>query len=413
MRNRKTEKIVESNIKTKGKSSIRKVNIFWIIIILAIVLVIIGYKYLSKSSKTYTVVNGYIESMTETVGYIFKDETIIPFDNAETVIPVIAQSNRVSKDEAIAIYQNNKYSEYKTKIDNMDKQIADAIKDLPAIYSNDILAINTQIQSIVEESQNNNSYIKMQEFKNKLDELAFKKIMIIGNLSPAGSNVKDLINQRNQYETDSKKNADNIKSSTGGIVSYKLDKLESVANINNITSYSIKDLSSIFEKYSGENSSVFGIKVINNYLAYIVVKEPKGINDSYIAENKKYDLAILDSKNTVISATLTKKLEDDSNYYCIFKITNGIENLVDSRYEDIKVLWNSTYGMAVPLKDLIDKGDIKYVNAIKYGEYIEIPVKIVISSDNMCIVRNYTTEEKQNLGIQSDYTLNLYDQIIT
>ena len=46
------------------------------------------------------------------------------------------------------------------------------------------------------------------------------------------------------------------------------------------------------------------------------------------------------------------------------------------------------------------------------GEYIDIPVDIIIESDNVCIIDNMSKEDLEKLGIESKTSIELYDQII-
>ena len=251
----------------------------------------------------------------------------------------------------------------------------------------------------------------MQEYKNNLNDLAYKKIMAIGNASPSGSIVKDLITKRNDYEQDSKKNALNIKTPISGIISYKIDNLESIVNTDNILNYTTSDFDNIFNQYNNKKDSSFGIKIIDNYNAYLVVKETKGENDNYIKQGTSYNILLTDS-NYNLTGTLVKNIENNNTYYCIFNITNGIENLIDSRVFDIKITWRKIEGMMVPKKDLINVNGITYIKIIRNGDYENIPIVIVAQSDNMCIVRNLYDDEQKKDNLKVTDELNLYDRVV-
>lgn len=397
----------------ENKKHSSKNNIISVIIVIICILCIVAYKYFQKGYTTYTVENGNIENYSETQACIIKDENIVESKNNDTIVPVVAQDQRVSKDEIIATYQSSKYSEDKEKIEAIDKQIEEAVNDISSsVYSTDITQIASEIQSKVSEAKGINSYVKMQEYKNKLDELANKKIVVIGNLAPKESTIKDLISQRGIYEQESKKNTESIKATTDGLVTYKIDNLENVADISKILNYSTSDFNNIFNKYIIKDNNNFGVKIVDNYLAYLIVKEPKGINDKYIIEGLSYDITLLDQQNYVLTAILSKKIETSDTYYCVFKITNGIENLVDIRKTDVKVSWYSVTGMMIPKKDLIKVNDVYYVKIIKDGDYVDVPVKIKIESDNMCVVTNYKDTDKIALNLSCDYNLSLYDRVV-
>lgn len=68
-------------------------------------------------------------------------------------------------------------------------EIQSLIKDLPAVYSSDITNIDNEISNLSMETIKTNSYVKMQEYKTKLNELAYK-VITLGELSPNGSKIK-------------------------------------------------------------------------------------------------------------------------------------------------------------------------------------------------------------------------------
>ena len=67
--------------------------------------------------------------------------------------------------------------------------------------------------------------------------------------------------------------------------------------------------------------------------------------------------------------------------------------------------------MAVLKKAIKKKENEKYdyVTLVNGGQLIEIPIKILSSSDTVCIVENLTSSEKEELGITTNATLELYD----
>ena len=397
-------------MKNKGEIKIRDV-ITILMIMMVVILLMVIYKYIPKSKTTYTVENGVIENYSEIQGYVIKSEKVLDLKNTNTVIPSVAQDQRVAKYEIVAMYQNNNYDDYKNKINEMDNQIADAIKNLTQDYSNDVASIDEQIETETNKLKGTNSYLKMQEYKNNLNNLAYKKIMAIGNSSPNGSTVKDLIAKRNEYEQSSKKNAQNIKTPTSGIVSYKIDNLENVASSDKILNYTASDFDNIFKQYDNKKDSSFGIKIIDNYNAYLVIKESKGQNDSYIKQGNSYNILLTDS-NYELVGNLVKKIESNNIYYCIFDVNNGIENLVDSRIVDLKVTWRKIEGMMVPKGDLIDVNGVSYIKIIRNGDYESIPVIVKAESDNMCIVRNLTDDEQKKYNLKITDELNLYDRVV-
>ena len=297
-------------------------------------------------------------------------------------------------------------------INELDDSIETLVKDLPTTYSADISKINAQIEVLTEKSNLVNSYVKMQEFKSKLDELSYKKISLFSELSPAGSKIRELIEKRKKIEEEYKNSESNIKSTIPGIVSYKIDGLEENIDFKNILDYSIEDFEEMIEKYDATQSSNVGIKIVNNYKAYLLVKTPiSETNDGFMQEDKKYTLRLVEEDSKEVSSYLRKIIKKDEYNYLVFEITNYIENLVDIRTTSIEIVWNRVDGMAVLKKAIKKKENEKYdyVTLVNGGQLIEIPIKILSSSDTVCIVENLTSSEKEELGITTNATLELYD----
>ena len=411
-----SKKVEGESGKKKIVSTIKRnqINIILAVIIMIIVVCVMTYSKKYGNIETYTVVNGYIEKESDTTAYLVKTEKVASVSNSDVAIPVIEQGKKAAKDEIISIYKDSSYTKYLSEIEKMDKDIQTLISDLPATYSSDVKEIDKQISEISNQALRETSYIRMQEYKNKLDELAYRKVLILGALSPEGSKIRELIEQREEYENKSKTSSNNIKAPITGLVSYKIDGLEDVADPSKIYSYSVDDLENIIKQYKNNTQNKFGIKVIDNYHAYLIVKEEKGPNDEYIKKGNEYLIKLTDQPDVKLSSTLVKVIEKDNYKYCILEITNGIENIIDLREISLSIVWKKTSGIALP-KDYIqenkEKG-YKYVTLISLGQYVDVPIEIVLESDNICIIENMDREKVENLGLSTEYTIELYDQIL-
>lgn len=405
----------KENITLFKRITNNKHNILVVIMIIAIIMSIVIYKKYLNVKTTYTVVNGYIEKTTDSIGMLLKDEEIVELNNKEVAIPIVEENTRVAKGDTIAIYKNEKYEEYLNSIEELDKTIQTLILDLPASYSNDVTSIDTQITSLAKEARKETSYIKMQEYKTKIDELSYKKVLILGERSPEGSKVRELIEQREQIEKESLSvEANNIIAPESGVATYKIDELENFINFDDVLNYDVTKMEEIISKYKSSNISNFGIKIVNNFKAYILIKEEKNENDEYIEVGKKYNLKFGEKEVDSITAELVKHIENNGYNYIIFQVNNGIENLVDLRTLSTEVVWKKVSGMAVP-KTAIKKNEEKnydYVTLVYGTQYIEVPINIVIESDNICIVENLSKEEKEKLGITTTFILELYDKLL-
>lgn len=393
------------------KSNIR------VIIVLTIILIFIIF-YISKkefSKKTiYTVINGNIESSEETNIYLLKKETIVDYDKNQSVTAIIDQGKRASRYEAVATYKNDSYDDYQKQIEDIDKQIQTLVKDLPLTYSADISNIDDKILKYSNEVQGTTSYLKIQEYKTKLDELAYKKITILANSSPDSSAIRDLVAKRENLVNLSKTSDQNIISPVSGIVTYKIDGLEGVISYDEILNYSASELENLISMYDSNTNNEFGIKIIDNFGAYFLVKTPSGKYDEYIKEGKNYKIRVSDFENLVLTATLIKNINDSGYNYSLFEIHNEIDSLVDYRKLSCEIVWNTIEGMAVPLNAIYtdEVNNYPYVLMVYGTDYVKVPINIVSKSDSIALVENVDKEVYEKYNLDTTFILELYDELV-
>lgn len=325
----------EKNKKVKRiKGNLRYAYIIASVIVLVILCLIILFN-VNNTVEQYIVQNGSIENVELASAYVIKQETIIDKDASKIIIPVVASGRRVAKGSIIATYKGSDYENYLEKTKQMDKQILELMKDLPVVYSSEIENIENQINDLIKDSNNENSYIKMQEYKTKINSLISKRAELIGNLSPDGAAVKDLIKKRNKYVEAAKKSNDNVIASSSGIVSYQVDYLEQELSSKNINKLNFEDIANTVKS---KNTDSTKIKIVNNYEAYIITKVSKK-NHEYMVKNRKYNIRIIGDKDNSFEAILYKIEEKEDAYEIIFKISNGIECLVNEIEIEIEIVW--------------------------------------------------------------------------
>lgn len=366
---------------------------------------------ISKNTKQQLVQKGMLEYTEITTGYIVKKEDTITKDQTKVLVPVIAEGARVAKGDIIATYKGEEYKNYEEKLLAMDKEILERMQDLPVVYSSEIDAIESTIYTLVKQSIGQTSYNKMQEYKKKINTNINKRASIIGELSPDGAEIKKLIEERNKYEQEAKKSNDNILATMPGIVSYSADGLETTleyVNIKNIDYNTIKG--TVLKQMKTDTTK---LKIVSNYEAYVIIKANIE-NEKYIAEGYNYRLRLIEQDGFELLAKAEKVnvLEDDIEVY--FKITNGIENIVNLREIEVEVVWDYSSGLIVPINALnkYEDKDVWFVTTVNASQYVDIPVQLRLQNENCAIVKNYTLEELESVGIQNSDTLKLYDRVI-
>lgn len=378
-------------------------------IIFLVVILILFNTVLNKGETTYLVETGTLEHSDLAEAYVIKNETIIKREVEKSLVPVVAEGQRVSKGGIIATYKSKEYDEYLEKLEQMDNEILELMQDLPAVYSGEIESMENQIRDELKSAVGVTSYVEMQDYVNKINTLINKRASIVGELSPKGAAISKLIEERNEFEESIKSSSDNVVATFPGIVSYKTDGLEEALSpdkINTLTFDYVKSLMN--SKNEGSN-----IKIIDNFSCYIIARVTD-VNKEYIKANKTYKLRVIgDTENELSGKLISYTINNDTGVVDLtFEIFNKIENIASLRDIEIEIFWWTTSGMYVPNEAVYTKDGVSFVKILKYGKYSEVPIIILKQNENNSIVDNYEDDALKELGIEREYTLKLYDNII-
>ena len=243
-----------------------------------------------------------------------------------------------------------------------------------------------------------------------------KKAKIAGELSPKGSYINQLIEERKGYESQLNSGAEYVTAPMSGIVSYKVDGLEEILTPNNFETLSKEYLESLDLK-TGKivaTNEECG-KIIDNFNCYIVTSSAseEALN-AKVGQKVKVRL----SNSAEVSAEITNIIkEDDTQVLLILKLTKQIEELINYRKITFDLIWWSDTGMKVPNQAIVEENSLKYVVRNRAGYLSKILVNVTRTGEKYSIVEPYSTDELKELGfsnqeIASYKKISLYDEIL-
>ncbi len=214
----------------ENKLSFGKLVIAIIAIGIIVVLVEKGMAVLKNLSQICVVENGSLRFEETADAYVLRKETILQGENYKNgMAQIISEGQRIAKDDVAFRYYSNGEEEILRQIENLDDEINATIESSGlTIFSTDIVNLETQIEKVVDSMYRINDLEKMQDKKAELDTYISKKTKITGNLSPADSHVKTLIEKRNGLEEQLSNESEVIKAPLSGVVSYRVDGLEEI-----------------------------------------------------------------------------------------------------------------------------------------------------------------------------------------
>ena len=403
--------------KNKRRKSIKKIIILIILIITSSYSVYMLGRLLKNPSNTYIVVNGEL-SKTETVqGYIAREEIVVEGNNSgKEMTKVINEGERVAKGNTIFRYESGEEENIKQKIIKVDEEIQKIINDDNSIFSSDKKMIESQISDEIDKLYKINNTERMHVYIGNINTYASKKARMLGELSPSNSYLKQLINERNSYEEQLNSSSEDVKASVAGMVSYMVDDVESIININDFNALNKELLEGLnLNTFKTIKSRDDKAKIINNYYSYLIFN-----SNSEEIKNVKVDSSLkikISNEEDIIYGKIVNIIEEnDESRTIAIKINKNIDKLVQYRKISFEIIWLSTEGFRIPNSAIIEENNIKYVYRNRSSYIDKMPVKIIEQGEEYSVVSAYTKAELRELGLTDEEisklkTITLYDTI--
>lgn len=415
------------NKEKKGNKFIKFLNKHKKKILFIILLCILPYviylvvNLIKNPTDTVYVEMGQIEEQETAVGYIVRNETVLKGENYKNGIEQIkTEGEKVAKGEEIFRYYSNNEDDLIEQIQELDAKIDEAMSEEEnSLVSSDRKALEDQIDSSINKLYGESSLTNIQEAKQSITSNMTKKAKIAGQLSPAGSYLSKLIDERSEYENKLNSGSEYLNATESGVVSYRVDGYEEVLTTDDFSKYTKEFLENLNLK-TGQiipTSNESG-KIVDNYTCYIVsVLDSEYARDAEVGDKVKLSLP----SGNVVNATIEYKTNENDDYILTFKIDEGVEELINYRKISFSIIWWSESGLKVPnsaISEEVQNGNtVSYVVRTRVGYEDKILVKILKSNEKYSIVTNYQAEELSELGytsseISSMPNITIYDEIL-
>lgn len=391
------------------------VNTVLVIILFYIIYTI--YLLIKRPTNTFTVEEGKLYQEEIDIGYVIRNEKVVIGEKYKNgMMQIKAEGERAAKDENIFRYYSSNEETLKQKIADLDTKIQEVMMSDNSLFSSDMKLLENQIDEKVADISQITDATKLAEYKKQINDLVTKKAQIAGDLSPKGSYLNQLIEERKNYESQLNSGAEYVTAPMSGIVSYKVDGLEEVLTPENFSSLSKEYLESL-ELKTGKivaNSEESG-KVIDNFSCYIAtISSSEEAKNAEIGQKIKIRL----SNNVEIPAEITNIMKEaDEEVVIILKIEKQIEELINYRKISFDLIWWSDSGLKVPNQAIVEANNLKYVVRNRAGYLSKILVKVKKQGEKYSIVESYSTEELTDLGFSNQEIvkykkISLYDEIL-
>lgn len=263
---------MKNNDRHIRKKNMKKVTIAYIIgIVILVYFVYCIIQLIRQPTDVIAIENGNLSEEENAVGYVIREEIVVQGDNYKNGIAQIkAEGEKVAKGDPVFRYYSNNEETLVKKIQELDIKIQEAMANETGIFNSDMKLLENQIQEKLIELEKLNDVQKIVEYKKDINSKITKRAKIAGDLSPSGSYIKKLIQERSSYENSLNSGSEYINAPISGIVSYRVDGLEQVLTPESFSTINTKFLEELKLK-TGEivaSSSESG-KIVNNFEGYI------------------------------------------------------------------------------------------------------------------------------------------------
>lgn len=404
---------------TEKKKKINKFKFFCLLVVFVFLAAYVMFEIIGlmrNPSNTVIVKEGTVTKEETVTGVIIRDETIVQGKNLKNGMQhIVDEGDKVAVGDPIFRYLSNDESQTKQKITELDNKISVAISENNQIlYSSSTKLIDSQILDKIKELPDINSVQILKENKRNVSSLILKKAKLAGDLSPTGSTLKQLINERSKLEKQITDGAEYIKAEKSGIVSYRIDGFEDKLNDDDFSKYTkdyIKKLNFKVGDIVPVNSEKG--KIINNFKCYIAV-----ISKSQEAKNAKdgQKISIVLPNAQMVKGKIVRINREGNNneVVLIIEFDEGIESLSIYRSIRVDLVWWDKVGNKVPNSAIFTVNGLSYVIRSNNGYNDYVLVKVLKKSDEYSIVSNYSLVELKELNLKQNIStsLLLYDEIV-
>lgn len=410
----KKQALKDKNVR---KINNKKVVIYIILLIVLIYIFYTIYLLIKQPTNVFTVEEGKLYQEETVVGYVIRDEKVVKGQNYKNGMEQIKlEGEKVATNENIFRYYSNNEENLKQRVAELDQKIQEVMKSDTSLFSSDMKLLENQIDEKVSNINKINDITKLEENKKEIDNLVKKKSKIAGDLSPKGSYLNQLIEERKKYENSLNSGAEYVKAPMSGIVSYKVDGFEETLTTQNFETLSKEYLESLDLK-TGKvvaTSDECG-KVIDNFNCYIAtITSSEEAKQAEVGKKIKIRL----SNNAEVPAEITNIIkEDENNIVIILKIDKQIEELINYRKISFNLIWWSESGFKVPNQAIVEENGKNYVVRNRAGYLSKILIKVKKQGEKYSIIESYTTDELKeermtNEEIATYKKISLYDEIM-
>jgi len=382
------------------------------------------FDYFAVKPNLEFITEGSIEHTIGSRAIVVRDESVVSSTFGGDFVTEAAEGSRVASGQAIAMVIPSEMATVLENLRNTQSQISDVQQELIAegeaegadVIYNDIDESLTPVINMLRIDAIDGNLSALTSYSSSISVLLNKRELELAELDFDDERLRVLRSDEAGYESQLQARASVVTATEPGIVSFKLDGLETELTyevllnaeasiireyINNATGVITSDLTVA----AGDNIA----RIAKNDEQYIACFLNQSDADIEAFEVGTQHTIIVGSEGLSIGKCIVERIayEEDGDYLVVFSTTRYVEDLLDVRSADIEVVITETEGMRVPVTSLVnadyDRGFASiYIN--NQGFCTEINVLIVDYDREFAIIK--PTDDSGVPNTQTVYITN-------
>ena len=328
------------------------------------------YSYIAEKPRFAFVSNGSVEHTIGARGLIIRNESVLNTSANGELVTKSTEGSRAAKGQTVALVVPKDMASTVENLRNVQSQISEVQQELIAkgsvseaktVYDKYNENLNPIIDLIRLDAINGNMS-DLSSYSSSLTVLLDERETTLSQINFNDERLSELRKSERNYETQLENSSSKIITDRPGIISFRLDGLETTLPFNNFLKEDMNTVKDAIKKSTGAITSDLIIdsgdnvaRIAQNELQYIAVYlSNANAQAADFAVGTLHDINVPAEGLSIADCEVVRNDTDNNGMLIVFKTARYVEDLLDYRTADIEIVISLSQGMKVNSGGLVN-----------------------------------------------------------